>query len=167
MQHNTQRWTQDEELELIKLIKSNASIEDIARKHNRDVNSIDLRLQKIIYENITRNGKDVKSISLALNIPYNDVIKKYKLYKEREEREERGERGEKEEKEEEKKNNIPNIENAENVENIDQKIEKLERENKLIKLILENKILHKKLNEQIKKDRINKNILDVIKDMRK
>jgi hypothetical protein len=147
-----QQWTQDEELELIKSIKNRVPIEEIAIKHNRDINSIDRRLQKIIYENITRNGKDAKSISLALNISYDDVIKKYKLYKLYKEEEER------------KNINIPDVEN---VVNIDQKIEKLERENKLIRLILENKILHKKLNEQINKNKINKNILDVIKDMRK
>jgi hypothetical protein len=143
---NIKPWTQEEELELIKSIKNKMPIEEIAKKHNRNIISIDLRLQKIIYENISKNGKDAKSISLALNIPYEDVLKKYELYKDNK--------------------NSKYIPNIENVEDINNKIEKLERENKLIKLILENKILHKKLNEQIIKNNINKNILDVIKDMR-
>ena len=143
-------WTNKEELELIKSIRNKVSIDEIAKKHNRDINSIELRLQKIIYENITENNKDIKSISNALNLSEEDILRRYKLYKNFIEN-----------KKDDKKEDILSMDN------IEKKIQKLERENKFIKLILENNELHKKLNEQIEKGQVEKNIKNIIKEMRK
>jgi hypothetical protein len=134
-----QKWNQTEELELIKLIKNKVSMVDIVKKLNRDLFDVEARLEKIIYENVTKNGKDMKYISDILNMSYEEVLKKFNSYKNKKE-----------------------INN-----NLDEKIEKIERENRFIRSILENKILHKKLNNMIKNEKINKEVLEVIKEMRK
>lgn len=156
---NAKQWTHDEELKMLKLIRNKISIEEIAKKHDRDIHSIELRLQKIIYENISINNNDAKTVSLTLNLPYEDVIHKYQSYKSAIESNKELNR--------ELNRELNKEINEERDQELDLKIKKLERENKLIRLILENKVLHKKLNEQIKKNNINKNILDIIKNMRK
>jgi hypothetical protein len=154
-----QKWTQEEEYKMTKMIKDGSSIDDIAKEHNRNPQEIEMRLRKIIYENVI-SGKDFKSISMALNLPEDDVVKYYNLYKEFKNNYQ------------EPKHNIPNPNSSHSGLNltekrIESKINKLERENKFIKLMLENKELHSKLNEQIKNNKIDKSVKDIIKQMRK
>jgi hypothetical protein len=158
IQSNIHQWTHNEELKLIKSIKNKKSIEEIAKMHNRDSSSIELRLDKIIYENMERNN-DVEYISSILNLTQDEIIKKYNSYK----------KYKLQINELNHLNNLNNFYNSNNLDqlnDLDQKMLKLERENKFIKLILENKFLHKRLNEQIKKKVINHNIIDIIKNMR-
>jgi hypothetical protein len=145
MLSQNKEWTEKEEIELINNLRKKISLEDIALKHNRSINSIELKIQKIIYDNITFNGNDIKKISIAFNIPIEEVIKKYENYK----------------------NFIEKKEKNLNINDIEKKIEKLERENRLIKAILDNNDLNRKLNEEINNKRINKNIKNILRQLRK
>lgn len=151
-----QQWTDAEEIELIQSITNKIPLEEIAKKHNRDIDSIKLQLQKIIYESIMIDGKDVNSIGLKLNLTPEEVYKYYKNYKEHL-------------KNNENKNNyeIKSNGGSSGTSDVDQKMKKLERENKFIKLVLENIELNRRLNEYIEKNKISKNIRDTIKEMRR
>lgn len=153
-------WTPEEELELIKSVRKKIPMEEIAVKHNRDINSIEFRLRKIIYENITENGHDIKKISMAFNMLQDDVLKKYEYYKNLIGRKNINLSNT-------KFNDETNEKHHFNINDIERKMEKLEKENKLIKVILENNELHRKLNEEINNKRISKNIKNIIKELRK
>lgn len=141
------QWNKDDEMKLINLIRDKKNFDEISEIMKRDVNSITMRLKKIIYEN-KNSGKSFDTISSITHIPVEDVINNYYEYK----------------KIIEKPETTKNKQNT--VSSFDKKIEILERENKFIKLIIENKILHKKINDIIQKGGINKNILEVLKNMR-
>lgn len=144
MSSQNKEWTEKEEIELINNLRNKLTLQELASKYNRSISSIELRIQKIIYDNITYNGHDIKKISIAFNIPLQDVIKKYQQYKKF----------------------IENKEKNINISDIETKIEKLEKENRLIKAILDNNELNKKLNEEINNKRINKNIKNIINQLR-
>lgn len=149
-------WTQEEELKLINLIKEKKSYDDIALILSKEKKALIFRLQKIIYEN-KKSGKNFEIISFITGLPIEDVIYNYQEYKNliddnREKKEIKIMREYKENK---------------NNDWVDEKIKVLERENKFIKLILENKALQKKINLLIEHNKLNKNIIDVIKKMRK
>jgi hypothetical protein len=156
-----QRWTDAEEIELIQSITNKIPLEEIAKKHARNIDSIKLQLQKIIYESIIIDGKDVISISSKLHLAPEEVHKYYKNYKEYLKN-----NGNKNSNYEIKNSGDRNGDRNSNNE-VDQKMKKLERENKFIKLVLENIELHRRLNEQIEKNKIDKNIKDTIKEMRR
>ena len=71
---SSEKWTNDEELKLIKSISVGKSIEQIATDHNRSISAVDMRLKKIIYENIS-SGLSIDRISKLLNLP-NKSLKK-------------------------------------------------------------------------------------------
>lgn len=146
-------WNKDDEMKLINLIRDKKNYDEISVIMNRDVNSIVLRLRKIIYEN-KKSGKSFEMISSITGMQMEDVIYCYYEYKKLL----HGNENESINHNINKKQNI----NSE----LDKKMEILERENKFIKLIIENKILHKKINDLIQSGKINKNILDVLKTLR-
>jgi hypothetical protein len=145
MQSQNKEWTEKEEIELINNLRNKLSLEEIALRHKRSIHSIESKIEKIIYDNITFNGNDIKKISIAFNIPIEEVIKKYNNYKIFFEKKEK----------------------PININDIEKKIEKLERENRLIKAILDNNDLNRKLNDEINNKRINKNIKNILKQLRK
>lgn len=157
-------WTQDEEINLIKNLRNKLTIEQIAQKHNRDIKSIELRIQKIIYENIVNNGKSINTISKIMNLNENDIMKYYNKYKELKDDYVRKEKKQKIEKIEKNYDVVEN-KNDEN-KKFENAIMVLERENKFIKLLFENKILQKRLSEEIAQGRISENIRDFIKQLR-
>ena len=108
-------WTQDKELELITMIKNNINVEDIAKRFNKSKHEIELRLGKIIHENLKGN-KTIDIISKLINMSNDKIVKYHCLYKD----------------------------NKKVDDSVDNKIDKLEKENKLLKLIIENEELKKK-----------------------
>jgi hypothetical protein len=69
------RWTLDEEKLLIKSIKSGESLEKLAKELDRSENALELRVKKIIYDNIAEN-KPISTLSRNLNMSP-DKIKQY------------------------------------------------------------------------------------------
>ena len=70
------RWSNDEELKFINSIKKGMSFEELSTKHNRSVSALELRLKKIIYDNIVK-GKSKNKIASLLNI---NIIKLEQYY---------------------------------------------------------------------------------------
>jgi len=195
MQDNI-KWSQEEEIKLAKLIKNKVSLDVVSKQLNRSIKSIELRLQKIIYENMS-GGKSVDHVSKLLNMAESEVLRKYNLYREYKDKNTAHEHLNKLKHNQQggfQQNSLPishfqyqmnqnmnhmneiqhmneNMINERNsggaIKNIDQKMDKIKRENEFIKLLLENKVLHQRLNELISKKKIDKNIMDVIKEMRR
>lgn len=149
---NSRQWSDSEEKVLIELIQNKNSINIIGKKMNREPRLIEIRLQKIIYENVIYNGQNVKFVSSFLNLSEEEVsnhILSYKEYKKRHEKE----------KIKSNKNFVPNLDKTSEIE---LKMEKIEKENKFMKLILENRELHRRMDNLIKKGKMDKGIKEHI-----
>lgn len=156
---NKQRWDKEEELKLINSISSGETLENIAIKHNRSTSAIELRLKKIIYENCI-SGKSLESIAKLLNMTVDKIRQYFYSYKEFRE-----------------KHTgvvddviIPSDKNKQNIDNkldkISSTFKKLETENKILRLIVENKELTHKLNKLIKDGKVDKSIKTILKILR-
>jgi hypothetical protein len=73
------RWTRDEQKELLSDIKTGITLQNIAKKHNRSILAIEIRLQKIIYDALEA-GTSVNKLSEMININKKEIIKMYKIY---------------------------------------------------------------------------------------
>lgn len=169
---NKSRWTRDEELNLIKDISAGVSLEKLAEKHNRSISAIELRLKKIIYENMLA-GKSLDMISKLLNISEDKTRQYFYSYKEFKEKHTGlvddiniSNKIDNEEKQ--------NVEiqsggksSNEKMDKIKSKLKKMEEENKIIKLIVENKELTHKLNKLIKDGKLDESVKKLIKIIRK
>ena len=78
---NKSRWTQEEELLLIKSIAFGDSLDAIALTHNRTPSAIELRLKKIIYENAS-SGKSLDGIAKLLKLSEDKIRQYFYAYKE-------------------------------------------------------------------------------------
>jgi hypothetical protein len=74
------RWTLEEESKLLKLIASGKTCKDLTGGFNRSENALELRLKKIIYDNIN-NNKSVEKISNLLHLNKDIVMQHYYSYK--------------------------------------------------------------------------------------
>lgn len=174
---NKSRWTSEEELNLVKDISTGISLEILAEKHDRPITAIELRLKKIIYGNVS-SGKTIQQISKLLNLPEDKIKQHYYSYKDYKEKYE----------------NIHNLHkqnsqpidppfgksnqhggsvtkeqgsfNDKKLDKIDTKLKKIELENKILRLIVENKDLTHKLNRLIKDGKVDKSIKNLIKVVR-
>ena len=77
---NKSRWTREEEINLVKNISGGVTFADLAIKHDRSENAIELRLKQIIYENVL-SGKSIDSLSKTLNMNKDRVQQYYYAYK--------------------------------------------------------------------------------------
>lgn len=174
------RWTKEEESKLLKNIQSGITYSEMAGGFNRSENALEMRVKKIIYENIT-SGKTPSKISELLNIESDKIMQYYYSYKEHLERENKQNGG-----------NSQNINNNTNIdietnkisqlENINKphnniqskqiggtnnndKLSKLREQNEKLKLLLENYILKEKLSKIMKTDKnIQNDILKALLD---
>ena len=74
------RWTTEEEGKLLKLIASGKTCKELSGGFNRSENALELRLKKIIYDNIN-NNKPVEKISNLLHLNKDIVMQHYYSYK--------------------------------------------------------------------------------------
>ena len=74
------RWTVQEESKLLKLLATGKTCKELSGGFNRSENALELRVKKIIYENIT-NGKEPERIAVLLNYPKDKVMQYYYSYK--------------------------------------------------------------------------------------
>lgn len=191
------RWTNEEELNLVKDISTGSTLDAIAQKHGRSVTAVELRLKKIIYVNAC-SGKSIETISKLLKIPEDRVRQHFYAYKDFKEKNTKvvdkvineqiggdikidGQNQLNQSNNNSSNNNISNtngynnsiVTNNMNGGNINKnskvesKLKKLEMENKILKLIVENKDLTHKLNKLIKEGKIDKSVKDFIKTVRK
>jgi hypothetical protein len=157
------KWSNDEELMLIKKIASGQKIEHIAKEHDRTIPAVLKRLEKITYENV-ESGKSITNLSLKLHLKPDVVKKLYDSYK----------------KTYGKKINILDDDNNKNNTNkinissgimaggkkINYNLEKLMLENKVISELILNKNLTKELNELIMSGKIDGNVKQIVKYIR-
>ena len=163
---NKSRWTREEELTLIKDVADGKSLDVIATKHGRSASAMELRLKKIIYENAS-SGKSLESISKLLKLSEDKVRQYFYSYKEFKEKHtglvddapfaDIHAGGAK----------LGLVNENPKVEKIEGKLKKLELENKILRLIVENKDLTHKLNRLIKDGKVDKSIKSLIKAIRK
>jgi hypothetical protein len=74
------RWTLEEESKLLKSIKSGKTYKELSGGFNRSENALELRVKKIIFENIS-SGKSADRISSLLNMPKDKIMQYYYAYK--------------------------------------------------------------------------------------
>ena len=168
------RWTLPEEGKLLKLIASGKTCKELAGGFNRTDNALELRLKKIIYDNIT-NNKSIDKIAELLHMNKDVIMQHFYSYKDYIEKQNGGKQHENEisiKKESESKlnklhqmnqinqiNQINKINQIQDVNKFNQngaggnniiKLEKLEEQNKKMKLILENYMLKNKITKLLK-----------------
>jgi transposase len=155
------RWTKNDEYDMVKLVQRGTSLEDIAKGYNRSVEDIEKRLKKIIYENIAK-GLSCKAVSKILKLPEEKINLYFDLYNEY--------RKKQKEKYHEKHNindeKIAHHSDHKHKINFDSKTDMLEKENRFLKAILDNKKLHGEVSDMINKGKIDKNIKKIIEDFR-
>lgn len=173
------RWSKEEESKLLKLIASGKTYGELSGGFNRSENALEMRVKKIIYENMT-GGKEPSKISELLNMKSDKVMQYYYSYKEHLERENKQNTLEQDNKlvklehNNNMNNNInTNIQNGGismpviknlNINNTD-KIDKLRLQNEKLKLLLENYVLKNKLAKVMKSDKnIQNDILKALLD---
>ena len=82
------RWTFEEESKLLKLVSSGKTYKELSGGFNRSENALELRVKKIVYENIS-NNKSPEKISELLSIPKDKIMQYYYSYKDHLEREQK------------------------------------------------------------------------------
>ena len=168
------KWTPEEEINLIKMLKEKKSLKEISRTLNRSENAVEQRINKIIYENIKNSGKTVESMSKALNMPVEDVNSYYEGRKTFLEQKLKGmakevgvyvdDKKSVDPKISEKKTEAAILQEGGKKDNKKEKLlNKLEYENRFIKALIENKMLHKQLNKLIKSGVYDPNIKLLLK----
>jgi len=165
------RWTFEEESTLLKSIASGKTYKELSGGFNRSENALELRVKKIVYENIS-NNKPADKISKLLNMSTDQIMQYYYSYKDHLERESKLKGGNINEKKDSNNglsnnglNNNSKIDVLENNMrqinekkpatnmtggNTNNKIEKLENQNRKMKLMLENYMLKQRLTKILK-----------------
>jgi hydroxymethylpyrimidine pyrophosphatase-like HAD family hydrolase len=151
------RWTQKNEMQLVHDLKDGETIENLASKYNREVGAVELRLKQIIYENVMK-GKTIEKIATALNLSPEKVRSYFNSYKEFYERNQSLI-----ENIETKNSPIP-INSDETLKNF---VEELEYENKVMKLIIDNKKLSEEIDRLIEKKKIKSAVKTIIEQLKK
>jgi hypothetical protein len=149
------RWTSEEEGKLLKLIASGKTCKELCGGFNRSENALELRLKKIIYDNIN-NKKPIDKISELLHMNKDIIMQHYYSYKDYvEKQQQRG--GNISDNiindthiSETKINKLNNINLSQNQMIGGNKLQKLEEQNKKMKLILENYMLKHKITKLLK-----------------
>jgi len=160
------RWTTEEESKLLKSISSGKTCKELCGGFNRSENALELRLKKIIFENIS-NGKPADRISTLLNMPKDKIMQHYYSYKDYIDKQTNKNQSGGDINVSDKINkNIKfnEINNINGGNNINNNLENLEIQNKKMKLLIENYILKHKLSK-ILKARDNKLYKETIKTL--
>lgn len=160
------KWSNDEELMLIKKISLGHKIETIAKEHDRTIPAVLKRLEKITFENI-ESGKSIDTLSTKLHLKPDVVKKLYNSYK----------------KTYSQKlpalkvnntfdnNTFDNNKSDKSIvhvggKKINHNLEKLMLENKVISELILNKNLTKELNELVISGKIDGNVKHIVKYIR-
>lgn len=173
------KWSANEEKKLIQQLSNGKTLEELSKIHNRTVSGLELRLKKIIFENIN-SGKSFEQVAEKLNYPNDKVKQYYYSYGEFIEKKNKqknintsnkSERGIRESQSggsiSNSKTCVVSIENTDtDYDRIFHNFKKLKNENKLIRILVENKILRIKLNKLIKSGLIDSRIEGIFNQLR-
>jgi hypothetical protein len=174
-----QSWSKDEEKQLLKQIKEGKTYDELAKVHNRSVSALIMRFNKIIYENI-EGGKNKSSLAKLLNITIDKVNQSYyehKAFLEKKgiENEVKSKDSEKKQSEKSSKSEKSSLskssktkdksekDDGNKLKKMEDKLNILEKENRIMREIIENMKLKKKLGENINDKNLLKEVLKLIK----
>lgn len=182
----TKRWTKEEETSLIKDIHDGYRCKDLTTRYGRTELALDMRLKKIIYENIV-GGRQPPHLAKALRIPEDMVNQYYYSYKEHLSRQDKPPASHQENSKPTDpvadvstrvQDAIDKIDGSLELANIppikiqgggakEHRIESLEKENRLLKAIIENKDLRDRINKLAKKGELDGKTKKMIKLLKK
>jgi hypothetical protein len=167
-------WTKDEERKLLNAISQGQTFDNISKIHNRSPNALELRLKKIIYDNIIKSSdasQMIQKLASILKLPQDKVNQFYYEYK-----------GFIEKKQPEHKtiqidqnlsnqsagapaptinlsiNSVEKKNKSIDIDEKNRKIDILQKENKLMRDILDNIKMKNKIKKLIKDGKLNKKI---------
>lgn len=148
-------WTQSDEKKMVGMIQKGGTYEAIAKDINKEPEDIEKRLKKVIYENIM-GGKSIKDVSNVLRMSEEKIGLYFNSYRDYR----------KKLKAKQTAGNFVQATNSNNKVNFDTKIDMLEKENRFIKAILDNKKLRSEVADMVNKGKIDKSIKNIIDDFR-
>ncbi len=149
-------WTKEEEKQLITELKENKSFEELSKIHDRSISALMMRYNKIIFDNIEA-GKSKKSLAKLLNTTVDKITQSYyehKAFMEKKATIKNEEKVNSNTKDEEKTVNkeLKKDEEKDKSTKLLETLRLLQKENKILKNILENlenkKQLEKTLNNK-------------------
>ena len=170
------RWTINEERQLITDIASSKSYQELAQKYNRSPNALELRVKKIVYDNII-NNRTPEMIGGNLNLPIDKIKQYYYSYKEMLEKRGKpvtnvdlnnkiingGNNKIINKNITENQNNI-NLTGCE-IKNKDNKLVNIIEQNETFKEIINNVKMRKKLRKMLKAGKLSHEMKDLLKDI--
>jgi hypothetical protein len=152
------RWTKDEELQFIKYIAKDKSMSYISKKHNRSESALELRLKKIVYDNLVK-GVSVDKLSKKLKIDKNKITQYYYSY--RDFLESKGKVVE-----DIKLTNSQATTKVKTKNNMTKdKIEKIEQQNRLLEILIKNNQMKSQVKKLYKNNKFDKKIKKLVKKM--
>ena len=176
-----QVWTSNEEINFLKSISAKKDMKEISRIHNRSVSALELRLKKIIHDNIQSKTANEQSLAKLLNMNV-DKIRQYNYeYKGFIEKKNNNNQSESLNLNDNNKLVLEPPTKIKSINNISggsksiysddpstkekflQKINIIKKENKIMRHIVENSELRHKLNNLIRNGKIDKKVKKVIK----
>lgn len=179
------RWTKEEELEFIRGIAEGKSMDELSKVHDRTSTALELRLKKIIYDNISK-GKKPEGIAHNLRINKDKVLQYYFAYMDFREKngkevkkvnidtstkEQHGGHKKHKSKHKKSKSNSKTIDikhhrGGERVDKIHNKVNELEKQNKLLETIIKNNQMKNQVRKLYKEDKLDKKMRKIIKKMK-
>lgn len=165
-------WTKEEEKQLIKEIKDKKTFEELAKIHNRSISALMMRYNKIIFDNIEA-GKDKSKLAKLLGITTDKITQAYYEHKAFIEKKEVIKNDGKEESETKSTKSTKSVKSqkSEKQEPEDlgkykkmmNKLALLQKENQIMKEVIENLKLKKSLKKTIDDESVYKEVLKIIK----
>jgi hypothetical protein len=68
MSYKGKKWSNEEEIQLIKLLKDNKTLDECSKIHQRTIGAIKIRIEYIIYKIIINENQDINDIDHLKNI---------------------------------------------------------------------------------------------------
>lgn len=171
-------WTKEEEKQLIKELKEKKTFEELSKIHNRSISALMMRYNKIIYDNVEA-GKDKNKLAKLLGISVDKITQAYYEHKAFMEKKEVIKNDGKDEQVSESKSVKSNkskseVKISDKPEKTDpedlskykkmmSKLALLQKENQIMKELIENLKLKKSLNKTIDDEVLYKEVMKVIK----
>jgi len=167
-------WTKDEEKQLIKEIKDKKTFEDLSKTHNRSISALMMRYNKIIYDNVEA-GKDKNKLAKLLGISVDKITQAYYEHKAfiekkqvikndgQESEKSVSNKSSKSNKSEKKISDKPELDDLSKYKKMLSKLALLQKENQIMKELIENLKLKKSLSKTIDDEVLYKEIVKLIK----
>lgn len=136
----TKKWGTEDDAVIIAELKNKATVDDIAKKLNRNKGAIRMRIGKIV-TNMYKSGSDIDTIVATTSLDIGEVKKIVKIFDTKKERQQA-------KKEERQAQKVENIEKINDVDYLKEKLNDLQI--RFIDIVNEMKEMSKLINAQIK-----------------